>query len=162
MSVIRNNLSTLLVLLFTAFFFLFIGKYNVCYVKMGSVDFVFAVSTPSADPHQLQHNDYISFIFKKEGDRYVKPGMKLTKRVACLPGEHLKETRTEVYCNDHLIGIVQPRDSRGRPVKPFIYDAKVPPGKLFVLGDNLMSYDSKYFGFIDTSWITEKILFPIW
>jgi len=161
----KNHKEIPLILAFLLALLCFFSRFNLCYIKMGSVDFVFAVSDPHitrSDIDHLKHEDYISFIFNKDNDPYVKKGLKLTKRIACLPGEYLQETKTEVYCNNKLIGLVQPKDSKSRPVKPFLFDGSIPNGKLFVVGDNLMSYDSKYFGFIDKDWITEKILFSIW
>jgi type IV secretory pathway protease TraF len=57
-------------------------------------------------------------------------------------------------CNGLEIGKVKP----GK--KPFSYNGKIPNRSVFAIGDNIESYDSRYFGFIDVGAI-DAFLYPI-
>lgn len=86
---------------------------------------------------------------------YVDIGKKLVKQVACISGDVLESRGLEYYCNGHLIATALERDSQGREIKQFHFTGTIPDDKLFVLGENPKSYDSRYFGFIDKSKVVE-------
>lgn len=46
-------------------------------------------------------------------------------------------------------------DSKGRPL-PMITSQEIPEGKYFVMATDKRSYDSRYWGLIDESWITGR------
>jgi len=75
----------------------------------------------------------------------------LTKRVGCMPGERLEFLRGEHYCDGVLLDRVLARDSKGAPLAPFAWNGPIPWGKVFVVGDNPRSLDSRYFGFVDVA-----------
>lgn len=86
------------------------------------------------------------------------------KRVIGLPGDHLYIAETgEVYINDELLeenylveGLKTPRTGQ-------YYDAEIPEGYVFVMGDNREgSKDSRELGLIPIDKIEGKVLLRIW
>lgn len=84
----------------------------------------------------------------------------LIKRVACAEGEVLeyRPGHREFYCNEHYLGRAKEKTRMGTPLKPFEYVGQVPKGKMFVMGDHIDSYDSRYWGFLDKSEVKSKVL----
>lgn len=86
------------------------------------------------------------------------------KRVIGLPGDHLYIAETgEVYINDELLeenylveGLKTPRTGQ-------YYDAEIPEGYVFVMGDNREgSKDSRELGLIPIDKIEGKVVLRIW
>lgn len=100
-------------------------------------------------------SNYILFIppksiyTKKENIQYLK-------QIACNEGDILKVEGKDYYCNDKYIGTACIYDGKGNKVDNFIFNGEIPIDKFFVTGTHHLSYDSKYFGFIDKSQILRK------
>ncbi len=87
------------------------------------------------------------------------------KRVIALPGETVEIRRKKVYINGRQLeesyanfkeGAAEDRFLSRRDNMPPL---KVPPGKLFVLGDNRdNSYDSRFWGFVDADDVIGKAM----
>ncbi len=110
-----------------------------------------------------KRNDVVVFIYP------VDPKKDFIKRVIGLPGDTVQIRDKRVYINHipmedphgvHTDQMVipeteQPRDNTG----PLM----VPPGKLFVMGDNRdESYDSRYWGFVDQKQIIGQAFIIYW
>jgi conjugal transfer pilin signal peptidase TrbI len=76
---------------------------------------------------------------------------RFTKRVGCVSGEILKFERGDHFCNGEWLDRVLPVASDGRPLQPLQWNGPVPPGKVFLVGDDPRSFDSRYLGFFDRS-----------
>lgn len=116
---------------------------------------------PVKDP---QHGDIIVFKFPKD------PSKDFIKRVIGVGGDTVEIRNKKVYVNGDLLpdedyavhsdpniypAIVQPRDNFG--------PLKVPPGKLFVMGDNRdESNDSRFWRFVDLSALRGKAFIIYW
>lgn len=88
----------------------------------------------------------------------------LVKRVIGLPGETISSgPRGEVFINGRLIN--QPwltAGARNDP-GPTIRRQKIPPGEVFVMGDNRgSSDDSRFIGPVDESLIVGRAVFGFW
>jgi len=77
--------------------------------------------------------------------------VRLTKRVACVAGDLLRSERGAHWCNDQYLGAVLKRDTQGVPLPEFVWNGPVPEGKVFLSGDHVRSFDSRYFGFVNAS-----------
>jgi signal peptidase I/conjugal transfer pilin signal peptidase TrbI len=101
-------------------------------------------------------------IFKKYfEDKYIPDNGILIKYVMCNEGDNLTVDSDKIYyCNGQFFTVAKDTDSKGNPVKNFVYNGKIPKGKVFVSGVGRNSYDSKYFGFIDKDKILYKV-YPI-
>ncbi len=110
------------------------------------------------------HGDVIVFIFPLDRNK------DFIKRVIGVGGDTVKIVNKKVYVNGKLYheppgvqhtdpniipGNVQPRDNMG-PIK-------VPPGKLFVMGDNRdQSFDSRFWGFVPVKDVKGKAFIIYW
>lgn len=88
----------------------------------------------------------------------LRQEMKLIKRVACGPGQHLRVTTHGASCDERIPGTVRDRNLRGQPLNPALHDGIVPQGHYFVMGDHPTSYGSRYQGLIPESWIVGRLV----
>jgi len=109
-----------------------------------------------------KHGDIIVFKYPKNESR------DFIKRVIGLPGDLLEVRQQKVYINEKLIEEehVQHTDPPGTkrlvPRDDF-GPVMVPPGHLFVMGDNREnSQDSRFWGFLDIKKIKGKALVIYW
>lgn len=96
---------------------------------------------------KIERGDYVTFDFQHELIKGGRP-YKLTKRVACLPGEELKLVGDHHYCNGKRLGKVLKFGTTGTPLTAFEYAGKIPDGMVFVEAEHPNSFDSRYWGFI--------------
>ncbi len=113
----------------------------------------------------------LEFRRPKEGDIIVfefpeDPSKDFIKRVIGLPGDTVEIRSKKVYVDGRPLGekYVRYADGPGAegfpPARDNMPPVKVPPGKLFVMGDNRdRSYDSRFWGFVDKDAIVGKALF---
>jgi type IV secretory pathway protease TraF len=67
-----------------------------------------------------------------------------------------------VYCDEVFLGIaLRGVVSREREVKQFVFNGAVPEGKIFIVGDSADSYDSRYFGFVNTDQVFGRVIFGV-
>lgn len=83
----------------------------------------------------------------------------ITKRIGCVAGEKLSFHDDRFYCNQELLGGVLKKTWRGEPLTAFAWSGPVPQGKVFLIGDHPRSFDSRYFGFVNTTELTK--LWPL-
>jgi conjugal transfer pilin signal peptidase TrbI len=90
-------------------------------------------------------------LIKKHGINNIPS---IVKKIGCSEGEILTvNTNLEYYCGSEYLGQAKTKTRKGFPLKPFIWNGPVPEGKVFIIGDNPYSYDSRYIGFVDRSHI---------
>ena len=82
------------------------------------------------------------------------------KKIGCVAGEKLKNIGNEFYCKNKLIAKAKDYSLNGEKLKKFEFSGKVPKGDMFLVGDHVDSYDSRYFGFIKTKDIIATV-YPI-
>lgn len=99
----------------------------------------------------------------------VDPSKDFIKRVIGLPGDTVLIKDKKVYVNDQLLSepYVVHKDLRTLPAAASSRDnfgpIVVPPGRLFVMGDNRdESYDSRFWKFVDMSELRGKAFIIYW
>ena len=89
----------------------------------------------------------------------------LVKRVIALPGQTIYSSGNSIYVNARLLAEPYlPRyDPLGPPIASSQHPYRVPPGELYVMGDNrAISCDSRYWGPIEGSSIVGKVVLVWW
>lgn len=106
--------------------------------------------------HPLQRGDVV--LFPHETEVYVK-------RVYAVPGDRMSLVRYPdgTYLVPEANELVRLRRLCARGLTPArLVDVTVPAGECFVLGDNAEdSFDSRYFGFVDTRQLLGKVVAPV-
>ena len=120
---------------------------------------------------KLKTGDYVMFSLlksKRESDLPAKlvrmieddGGYLQIKRIGCSAGEELKNIGNEFYCKNKLIAKAKEYSLGGERLRNFEFSGKIPEGNMFLVGDHVDSYDSRYFGFIKTTDIIAT-LYPL-
>ncbi len=106
-------------------------------------------------PENLKQGEYVVFPITIREDlvKHCNP-CRITKIVACVPGQTLKTEGENFYCDGKHLGFAKKTSMKGVPVKQFVYNGKIPENKFFATGESKDSYDSKYYGLVEK----EKIL----
>ena len=99
-------------------------------------------------------------LFDKTSDVLPKGKATLAKRVFCLGGDDLKISSKKEFqllysiisCNDETRKL---RVTSYKGLKPFLFEGKIPAAQVFLLGDDDASFDSRYYGFIDSVKLTK-------
>lgn len=74
---------------------------------------------------------------------------RMTKHIACQPGDHLTVTQSrDYYCNDVYLGRSLTEDSAGTALPHFTFDGPIPTDHYFLSGGHPRSYDSRYYGLV--------------
>lgn len=127
----------------------FIYGYHVPYTKGR----ILAFSTP-------KRGDIVVFVFPED------PSKDFIKRVIGTPGDVVEIRNKTVYVNGEPLAEEYTRYADGRNVDGFLRGrdnmppVRVPPGKLFMMGDNRdRSYDSRFWGFVDMDAVIGKAMF---
>ena len=108
---------------------------------------VFFLKNISDDASKIRKDDYVLF---NMSTGYINNGKRFDaiKKVSCVSGEYLTVKDKNYFCNGQFIGHAKDVSSIGKPVNNFLFDGQMPEGMIFVTGDHIDSYDSKYFGFV--------------
>ena len=77
----------------------------------------------------------------------------LIKKIMAMPGDIVKATGDqEIEINNEKIPGTKPREK----IPPFIFEGTVPANHYLVLTNHPKGFDSRYFGFIEKSYFTDK------
>ena len=102
------------------------------------------------------------YVIAHASSRYIDGGkpFDMTKRVACVPGEMLRVQGRSYFCGGKYLGEAKERSLKSVPLENFVFNGKIAPGRLFVLGDSKDSFDSRYLGFVRVDDV-KAIVYPI-
>jgi signal peptidase I len=108
--------------------------------------------------HPPHRGDIIVFRFPQAD------GREFVKRVIGLPGDVVEEQSGRVYVNGKPLALADTTGS-SEEMQPVMTMAahRIPPGQLFVLGDNqAASLDSRYWGTVDIDKVVGKAFLVYW
>jgi signal peptidase I len=108
---------------------------------------------------KLKTGDYVMFSLLKSKQENELPAKLIRlieddgedsqiKRIGCSAGEEMKNIGNDYYCKNELIARAKDYSLGGERLKKFEFVGKIPEGNMFLVGDHVNSYDSRYFGFI--------------
>ncbi|MDR0453836.1 MAG: S26 family signal peptidase [Deferribacteraceae bacterium] len=84
----------------------------------------------------------------------------INKKAVCMPGENVERIYDMFFCEDVPIGKIQfTHDESGNEYPQ--YDGGKLTGSVFVIGDALNSYDSRYFGPLPVTSFRREVT-PLW
>lgn len=118
--------------------------------------------TPSVEP-RLFWTMMVDKTVAVEQDKYVRARLTIdlprgtcdnclfVKRVGCAPGSYLETKGKEFYCDGSFIGSAH-RDDFHK------FNQILGANQVFLIGDNTRSYDSRYFGLVNTNAIDAKLI----
>ncbi len=106
-----------------------------------------------------KRGDIIVFVFPEDKSK------DFIKRVVGIPGDVVEIRQKRLYVNGQPMGENYVRFADGSTIDGFVRSrdnlppVKVPPDKLFVMGDNRdRSYDSRFWGFVDMDAVIGKAM----
>lgn len=112
---------------------------------------------------QPRRGDVVVFVYP------VDPSKDFIKRVVGLPGDRIEIRDKRVYINGkpwddpHAFFVRGPDGHSGRRPQDNYGPVTVPPGHIFVMGDNRdRSYDSRFWGFVSLDQVKGEALFIYW
>lgn len=105
--------------------------------------------------------DYVLFNMDQP---FIGKRVMVVKGVVCTPGDRLKVTRDAAWCNGKYLGNKREHAMDGRILPDFRWNGPVPDNRLFVMNDHIYSFDSRYYGFVDSDIVTrlQPLYIPTW
>lgn len=130
-------------------------SHNIVWNLTDSVYFNFAYYQDAP----IKKGDYVEFGFSHPLIRNGDP-VRLTKRIACMPGDMLTTVGQNLFCNDTFVGEAFRSTKKGNPLVVYTLNDRIPDGMVFVSGDAEHSFDSRYWGLLKMSDVRRVV--PIW
>lgn len=115
---------------------------------------------PKGKPMKGEYVEFVE-VFKSPLLKKFKNPVYLIKKVVCTEGDVLRTDGFTFYCNDRFLGVAMGKTPKGKPLKVFEYNGKIPPGYFFVMGTHSYSFDSRYIGLVYESQVTARAI-PLW
>jgi len=116
----------------------------------------------TSDVKNVGTGDYVVFLLDRTRLKGLPLPTELTtdedgiisavKRIGCDEGEFLNhdgEDGREFFCGDRFLGRAKEKTRKGATLEPAQVQGIIPPGRAFMVGDNVDSFDSRYFGLVD-------------
>lgn len=108
-------------------------------------------------PSSLKRGDYVAFVARDGvmGNRFK--GKLIGKMIAGLPGDTVIVKDDFATVNDTPVGPLTLLSRLGKNTRDFDRTAVVPEGMVFVVGTEPRSYDGRYWGFLDQSYLIGRV-----
>ncbi len=116
----------------------------------------------SKEPEHVGRGDYVCFEDAELARAVGKPEHpNIFKIIRCDEGDTLiVDEEKRFSCNGEFLGVAKDYSLKGEKMQYFVFNGKIPPGFMFVMGEHKDSYDSRYFGLKEKIRIRAK-LYPI-
>ncbi len=116
----------------------------------------------SKEPEHVGRGDYVYFEDAELARAVGKPEHpNIFKIIRCDEGDTLTvDVQKQFSCNGEFLGVAKDYSLKGEKMPFFVFNGKIPPGFMFVMGEHKDSYDSRYFGLKEKNRIRAK-LYPI-
>lgn len=114
----------------------------------------------------VERDEYIAFV-SMQMEPFYQNGTLAVKLVAGVPGDHVTVNAKGVSVNGrHMGSLLHLQQGErlwqmGRRVGDVERDEQVPPGRLWMMGTNPRSYDSRYWGYIQKNQVVGRAI-PLW
>ncbi len=115
----------------------------------------------TSDVKNVGTGDYVVFLLNKKKLQGLSLPTELAededgiisavKRIGCDEGEVLSregEAGRDFFCGERFLGRAKEKTHKGVPLEPALVQGTIPPGMAFMVGDNVDSFDSRYFGLV--------------
>lgn len=116
----------------------------------------------SRNPPHVGQGNYVLFVDRELARRVGKPEVpNIFKRIRCDEGDTLTvDEAKRFFCNGVFLGVAKDYSRTGERMRHFTFNARIPPGFMFVMGEHRDSYDSRYFGLVAKNRVRAR-LYPI-
>ena len=95
-----------------------------------------------------QDNDYVWFPCSHS--KISSSATHCIKLLRCSSGQELATIGRNYWCDGEPLGVARRMDMDGNPLSAYRFKGVIPHGKAFVLGESHNSFDSRYFGLVET------------
>jgi len=116
----------------------------------------------TSDVKNIDTGDYVVFLLDKKRLQGLPLPTELAededgiisavKRIGCDEGEVLNrkgDNGRNFFCGERFLGNAKRLTRKGASLEPARIQGVIPPGMAFMVGDNMDSFDSRYFGLVD-------------
>jgi type IV secretory pathway protease TraF len=94
--------------------------------------------------------DYVTFTLIHPVIPTADNSVQVTKILTCSEHQYLRKDKMQWFCGDVKIGDSRTHAINGDALEQFTWNGPIPAGKRFVTGNGEHSFDSRYWGFIDS------------
>ena len=103
--------------------------------------------------------DYVHFNLTHRVLQTPTHTLPFVKVLRCSEGQILRKVDLKWFCDGEFIGESRIFSITGEKLDQFNFDGPIPQGKGFVLGTHKITFDSRYWGFVDLNAVTtvEKV-----
>jgi type IV secretory pathway protease TraF len=108
---------------------------------------------------KIERGDYVSLTVIYPYSE-IPEEIKVVKKIGCVEGQTLAVKGRNFYCDNFYLGRAREKTMSGKKVNMFVYNGKVPEGKVFLIAPHEYSFDSRYFGFVEVEKL-ELLLSPL-
>ncbi|OCR99542.1 hypothetical protein A9K75_06635 [Campylobacter fetus subsp. testudinum] len=136
----------LIIVFFFTFGYTLSQKYTMGFNLSSSFPEKFFILEKKDIVEKLHNGDIVYALPPK--NNYVPDGKMVIKKIVCSSGQILNVVGKDFYCDHNYLFEAKTIDSRGNPIKQFVYNGAIPKDYYFIASFVPKSFDSRYFGLV--------------